>query len=135
MRIFPHVPTFSDPFLKSEAEKFETTSKTYLNAGENKSLRQVHKYILDNNNKKSCLRNKSSFTSCKALKGSSLREVFVFVKSRHKSLMDTGCHKYKRSEALKPCYPASKVYFGTSVRLVQGDVKIYFPQGPKNHLR
>lgn len=43
---FPHVHTFLDPFLKTEAEKLETTSESYLNAGENKSLRQVHKCIL-----------------------------------------------------------------------------------------
>lgn len=46
MKIFSHVHTFSDPFLKTEAEKLEATSKMYSNAGENKSPRRVHECIL-----------------------------------------------------------------------------------------
>lgn len=45
MKKFPHVHTFSDPFLKTKAEKLQITSKNYLNAGENKNLRQIQVLI------------------------------------------------------------------------------------------
>lgn len=44
-RTLPHVHTFSGPPFKMEDEKLESMPKTYLNAGENKSVNQAHKFI------------------------------------------------------------------------------------------